>query len=270
MPSTSNEWLDISRQFETTWNYPNCIGSMDGKHIVLQSPMNSGSEYFNYKSFFSIVLFALVDADYNFLFIDIGCQGRISDGGVFKNTELHKKIEREKLNLPSPVPLPGKNVDIPFVILADEAFAITKHIMKPYSGTHDKGTKERIFNYRLSRARRTVENAFGISSAVFRVLRKPMLLEPQKAQIVVMAVVYLHNFLRRSKSSRNIYTPPGSFDREEEGHMIRGDWRESGSTTTSLLPLRNIARRPPLQAQEIREHFADYFLTNGSVQWQNI
>lgn len=85
-----------------------------------------------------------------------------------------------------------------------------------------------------------------------------------------MAVVYLHNFLRQSKSSRNIYTPPGSFDREEEGHMIRGDWREPGNTTTSLLPLRNVARRPPLHAQEIREHFADYFLTNGSVQWQNI
>jgi len=56
--------------------------------------------------------------------------------------------------------------------------------MKPYSGTHDKGTKERVFNYRLIRARRTVENAFGISSDVFRVLRKLLLLEPQKAQIV--------------------------------------------------------------------------------------
>jgi len=211
--------------FETTWNYPNCIGSMDGKHVVLQSPMNSGTEYFNYKSCFSIVLFALVDADYNFLFVDIGCQGRISDGGVFKNSELNKKIESGKLNLPSPVPLPGKNVDIPFVILADGAFALTNHIMKPYSGTYDKGIKERVFNYRLSRARRTVENAFGISSAVFRVLRKSSLLEPQKAQIVVMAVVYLHNFLRHSKLSRNIYTPPGSFDREEEGRMILGDWR---------------------------------------------
>jgi len=177
-----------------------------------------------------------------------------------------KKIENGKLNFPSPVPLPGKNEDIPFVILADEAFALTKHIMKPYSGTYDKGTKERIFNYRLSRARRTVEKAFGFSSAVFRILRKPLLLEPQKAQIVVMAVVHLHNFLRR-KSSRNIYTPPGSFDREEEGHMILGDWRESGNTS-SLLPLRNVTRRPPLHAQEIREHFTDYFLMNGSVQWQ--
>ncbi|KAF0756214.1 DDE Tnp4 domain-containing protein [Aphis craccivora] len=210
--------------FETTWNYPNCIGSMDGKHVVLQSPMNSGTEYFNYKSCFSIVLFALVDADYNFLFVDIGCQR---------------------------LPLPGKNVDIPFVILADGAFALTNLIMKP-------------------RARRTVENAFGISSAVFRVLRKPLLLEPQKAQIVVMAVVYLHNFLRHSKSSRNIYTSPGSFDKEEEGRMILGDWREFENTSTSLLPLRNVARRPPLQEQEIREHFADYFLTNGSVQWQNM
>ena len=96
MPSTSNEWLDISRQFETTWNYPNYIGSMDGKHIVLQSPMNSGSEYFNYKSFFSIVLFALVDADYNFLFIDIGCQGRISDGGVFKSAKKNQRNIKEK------------------------------------------------------------------------------------------------------------------------------------------------------------------------------
>jgi hypothetical protein len=92
MPSTLNEWLNISKQFETTWNYPNCIGSMDGKHVVLQSPMNSGTEYFSYKSCFSIVLFALVDADYNFLFVDIGCQGRISDGGVFKNSEKKKKI----------------------------------------------------------------------------------------------------------------------------------------------------------------------------------
>jgi len=55
--------------------------------------------------------------------LGVNCQGRISDGGVFKNTELHKKIESGKLNLPSPLPLPGKNVDLPFVIIADEAFA---------------------------------------------------------------------------------------------------------------------------------------------------
>lgn len=63
MPSSPNEWIRIAEQFEKTWNYPNCIGAMDGKHIVLQSPVNSGSEFYNYKSFFSIDLFAFVDAD---------------------------------------------------------------------------------------------------------------------------------------------------------------------------------------------------------------
>jgi len=62
---------------------------MDGKHIVLQAPVQSGTDYFNYKSHFSTVLFALVDANYNFIFADVGVQGRISDG-VFKHSQLCK------------------------------------------------------------------------------------------------------------------------------------------------------------------------------------
>jgi len=58
------------------------------KHVVLQSQRNSASEYFKYKNAFSIVLFALVDANYNFMFVDAGCQGIISDSGGFTNTEL--------------------------------------------------------------------------------------------------------------------------------------------------------------------------------------
>lgn len=87
----------MSEEFDTRWNFPHCLGAMDGKHVVLQAPFNSGSEYYNYKSTFSIVLFALVDANYNFIFVDCGCQGRISDGGVFKNTELFKNMEKQSL-----------------------------------------------------------------------------------------------------------------------------------------------------------------------------
>lgn len=173
------------------------------------------------------------------------------------------------MNLPSPRPLPGKNKDIPFVILADEAFALTNNVMKPYSGVHKIGSKERVFNYRLSRARRTVENAFGISSAVFRVLRKPLLLEPEKAELVIMAIVYLHNFLRKSKSSRIIYTPPGTFDSEIDGQVIQGSWRQVDTSLSSLHNIRNIPRRSPNNAQEVREEYANYFLTNGNLPWQN-
>jgi len=124
------------------------------------------------------------------------------------------------------------------VSVADEAFPLNDNVMKPYSGNYGKGSMERIFNYRLSRARRVVENVFGISSSVFRVLRKPMLLEPEKAQVIVMAIVHLHNFLRKSKASKNKYTPYGSLDREVNGSIVEGTWREAGVSTMNQI--RNI------------------------------
>lgn len=95
MPSSPAEWLAISQKYQKVWNFLHVLGVMDGKHVMLQAPIKSGSEYFNYKSFFSIVLFALVDADYNFVYVDVGCQGRISDGGVFKHTQLIQKTNRQ-------------------------------------------------------------------------------------------------------------------------------------------------------------------------------
>jgi len=91
MPHNPQKWLTISTEWEEKWNFPHCIGAMDGKHIITQCPINSGSEYINYKGTFSVVLMALVDANYNFLYADIGCQGRISDGGVFRNTNIVQK-----------------------------------------------------------------------------------------------------------------------------------------------------------------------------------
>ncbi|XP_048006268.1 protein ANTAGONIST OF LIKE HETEROCHROMATIN PROTEIN 1-like [Leguminivora glycinivorella] len=78
MPETPEQWLVVANDYDTLWNFPHCLGAIDGKHILLQSPINSGSEFYNYKGFFSIVLLAVVDAKYNFLYVNIGCQGRIS------------------------------------------------------------------------------------------------------------------------------------------------------------------------------------------------
>ncbi|CAH1980432.1 unnamed protein product [Acanthoscelides obtectus] len=102
IPKTQDEWLHVSNDFETTWTFPHCVGAVDGKHIILQCPINSGSEYINYKGFFSIVLFAVVDASYNFIFVDVGCQGRISDGGVFASICLYKEMGKQNAEHPSP------------------------------------------------------------------------------------------------------------------------------------------------------------------------
>lgn len=99
--------------------------------------------------------------------------------------------------------------------------------MKPFPGRSGGiPTPERIFNYRLSRARRITENVFGIWSSKFRVLLKPIDLPPNKVQTVALACAYLHNFLRRNAASRNGYTPPGSLDTEDsDGNIIPGSWR---------------------------------------------
>ena len=80
-PNTEEEWIKIADQFEEKWDFGNCIGAIDGKHVVMQAPPRSGSYFFNYKKTHSIVLMAVVDSNYQFTLVDIGDSGRQSDGG---------------------------------------------------------------------------------------------------------------------------------------------------------------------------------------------
>ena len=74
-PSTEIEWRQISNDFESLWDLPHCIGAIDGKHIGIDFPKKPGTNYFNYKGFFSIVLMAVCDARYNFVLFDVGQYG---------------------------------------------------------------------------------------------------------------------------------------------------------------------------------------------------
>ncbi|XP_039297262.1 uncharacterized protein LOC120354335 [Nilaparvata lugens] len=269
LPSSSGEWESISKEFQEKWNFPYVLGAMDGKHVQLRAPWNSGTEYYNYKHFFSIVLFALVDANYNFLYVNVGSPGRFSDGGVFKNTELYRKLENRTLNIPSPKPLQiPYRIEVPYFILGDQAFELNDYTMTPFRGTPHAGSIERIFNYRLSRARRVVENTFGVVSSKFEVLLKPIRLQPEKAKIVVLTVAYLHNYLRKQTSSNQLYMPSGMVDREESGELIPGTWRQ-GQISGSLIPLGHTPRRSGIASKNIQLHLAQHFSTNGSIPWQN-
>jgi hypothetical protein len=115
------EWLVVPNGFAKKWNVPNCVGTMDGKHISVHAAIRSGSDYFNYKKYFSIVLFAVVDANYNFLYVNVGSQGRISDGGVFNQTSFKRLLDDCELNPPSDCVLPGREMPTAYVFLADDA-----------------------------------------------------------------------------------------------------------------------------------------------------
>ena len=94
-------------EFYSLWQFPNCIGAIDGTHTEIQAPHNSGFLFFNYKKTFSVVLLVLVDANYKFSIIDLGGYGKSSDGGLFTRSILGKSLEANTLNIPNSKPRPN-------------------------------------------------------------------------------------------------------------------------------------------------------------------
>lgn len=211
VPPTSEKWQEIATDFYENWNIPNCIGSFDGKHVTIQAPPNSGSVYFNYKKNFSIVLMAACDSNYKFTLIDVGANGSISDGSIFASSEIGQAIKHEALNIPQgQIQLPCSNQSMPYFFIGDQAFPLMKNFMRPYAGRNLE-EKKQIFNYRLSRARRTIENAFGILSARWRIYRRPICLDLKAVDQIIISTVCLHNFLKtheeRHTPEKRLYYP---------------------------------------------------------------
>ena len=87
-PTTPDAWKEVEREFRVRWHVPHAIGALDGKHIAIKKPNNSGTLYHNYKGFFSIVMLALVDGEYKFRWVDIGTAGSCSDAQIFNGCQL--------------------------------------------------------------------------------------------------------------------------------------------------------------------------------------
>lgn len=220
MPVPNEElWKTTALRFSEKWNFPNCICALDGKHIVIQAPANSGSQFFNYKGTFSVVLLALVDADYRFLVVDVGASGSNSDGGIFSNSLLGQALNTGSLNIAEPSHLPSAPElgALPFVIVADEAFPLKTFLLRPYPGRRLPDDQS-VFNYRLSRARRV----FGILSQCWRVYQRWLQVAPETADSIVKATCILHNFLRRANGNHG--AEPDSSDGAEGSELgdIRG------------------------------------------------
>ena len=110
-PTEPEDWKKTEERFRNRWNVPHAVGALDGKHIAIKKPKKSGSEYFNYKGYFSLVLFALVDADFKFLWVNVGASGSLSDAQIFNRSKLKRRSENGTLGLPPPEPLgPGGQI----------------------------------------------------------------------------------------------------------------------------------------------------------------
>ena len=266
MPKTEAEWLAISREFESRWDCPHACGALDGKHFAIMCPPKSGSFFYNYKGFFSLVLLAVVDADYQFIFIDLGSEGRANDASIWRQSTLFKKLNQadNPLNFPRPRLIRGLQGNMPYFLVGDDAFALTLNLMKPIS-KYSLNLAERVYNYRISRARLVVENAFGILVSKFRILQQKINMHPKNAQKVILACIVLHNFLRQKCGVR--YMERNAVDVEDDDHqVIPGQWR----TVVQPVPLQperghNMTR----DAKNVRERLMQYFmLPDREVYWQ--
>lgn len=197
MPSLTPEDLEQkAKEFHHKWDFPNCCGAIDGKHIRIVCPNKSGSLFYNYKGFFSTVLLAVVDANYKFMFIDVGSYGKEGDPGIFERSSLGKMFYYGTL-LPPPGQLPDSDLVLPHIFVGDDAFRLHPNMLKPYPRVRAVGDNMKaIFNYRLSRARRTSENAFGLLTQVFRIFYTAINLLPETVDDVVIVCCCLHNMLR--------------------------------------------------------------------------
>lgn len=170
------------------------------------------------------------------------------------------RLETNSLSLPPDRPWPGRTMPVPFCIVTDEAFAASNRIMKPI-GNRNLSIIQRVYNYRLSRARRIVENAFGIASARWRILRKAMEQKPDTLEKIVSAVCVLHNFCVDQKMEYATQIADG----DNRGQITLGQWGQE----EEMMPLRGQSRQAAGATNAIRDEYINYFTSErGELSWQ--
>lgn len=197
----------------------------------------------------------MVDADYCFRYIDVGHDGRANDSTVFQNSTLKIALEQNLLNWPE-----GG------LCVGDDAFCLTPYCLKPFAH-RGLTVEERVFNYRLSRARRVAENAFGILASRFRVFNTPIPLNVDTTETLVKSACAIHNWLRQTSS--RTYFPSGSVDDEDlnTGVITPASWRDIPTLMSDVdrLYSSNYCGRA---GELVREWYMHKFMTSLSVSWQ--
>lgn len=213
---------------------------------------------------------AICDHRYRFMCIDVGAQGRQSDSGVFANSTMGRRFADEQMNMPPPMQITPGGPVLPCTLLGDAAFGLKEWLTTPYPGksTEHMPVVQKIFNYRQSRARRVIENSFGILVARWRILKTALEVAVPTAEKIVKASVCLHNFCMMeqenvAKHQRAYqYVTPQMLDRSENSVIVEAPSCGLDNIQTSR------SRNPTLSAKRNREQIADFFMNEGEVSWQ--
>jgi hypothetical protein len=163
---------------------------LDGKNVRIEKFANTGSTNFNYKSNHSVLLMACCDADGLVTMTETGYGGSNSDAGIFRASAMKRLITHAGLDIApiSPLKYEKNGSPFPYYFVADEAFPLSHYLVGPYAIKILDNLK-RVFHYRLSRGRKTIECAFGMLAEKVSVLNGPIRCrrDPEKISDIMKA-----------------------------------------------------------------------------------
>lgn len=189
--------------------------------------------------------------------MDIGGEGRQCDSTIFQNSELGKRFYNGSLQLPAAKYVMNSNIKLPYVLVADEAFPLTAFMMRPYP-RNNLDIRKKVFNYRLSRARRSIECAFGILAARWRIYGKPIIASVSTVRKIIQATIVLHNYIICTEKDLDVTQIQYSNFTTQDRAVISNGLKDLSRDRSSN----------PVEAKKIREDFANFFNGIGALSWQ--
>ncbi|XP_050340328.1 uncharacterized protein LOC126766620, partial [Bactrocera neohumeralis] len=124
----------------------------------------------------------------------VGSTGRNNDLYIFEGSSLKKFHETADIFAQN-IKMIG-DVNVPVLLIGDSAFRLSRYMMKPFPYSPNQPVSEKTFNYRLSKCRRFIENAFGQLKARFRRIGRGLPVAPKNVNVIIHACCILHNFLK--------------------------------------------------------------------------
>ena len=180
----TGEAVHTSQLHFQTAGFPNTVCALDGCHIPIVKPFcNNPIAYYNRKQFYSIILTGFCDSERRFCHVNVGHPGSWHDARAFRYTDVARQLE---LNPQALVP-EGRH------IIADSAYPLSLHLMKPYRDNGHLTVRQRRFNRKLNAARVAIEHAFGILKTKFRRLKCLHMKEVANISAAVTTCCILHN-----------------------------------------------------------------------------
>lgn len=273
MPQTEVEWKHIAHNFEQKWQFNKCLGIVGGKNVMITNKKNSSlssasAETSNTNdnqtaSLSNAILMAIVNDNFEFIYVNVSGKSRSNDSGIWESSDFNSRLQSNTLNIPKDYNVHGTKYKLPYVFIGDKSFPLRNNLLRPFA-LRILPYDEKVFNYRLTRARRVFDNAFSILTNRFQCFHRPIALDSNRVDSILLAACTLHNFLLRNVQD---YVDLMTIDYEdtESGCVIHGTRIESAA----LLDLTLTTTSTTNNGKMVRDEFKKFFSSAGKVPFQD-